>query len=100
MTEQSHKNKEAMVVPNNCSLDYRVSKQAESLALAGYEVRVYCTWKPGSGIPIQETINGVTYIRREWDVIGLIKEKLFRIPRPSDTVRLRNRYQETDEAEQ
>ena len=87
-----------MVVPNVCNPDFRVMKEAESLAAAGYDVRVYCSWKPGLGLPMKETINGVTYIRREWDVIGLMKEKLFGIPRPSDTIRLRNRYQEDDEA--
>lgn len=86
-----------MVVPNTCSPDYRVMKQAEGLVQAGYEVRVYCTWKPGIGLPIQETINGVTYVRREWDLIGLLKERFLGIPRPSDTVRLGERYQDGQE---
>lgn len=98
MTENSAKKKVAMVVPNMCNPDYRVIKEAESLAMAGYEVRVYCTWKAGQGVPIQEEINGVTYVRREWDVIGLIKEKLFGIARPSDTIRLGKRYQDDEEA--
>ena len=63
----------AMLVSNPCSPDFRVNKQAESLVEAGYEVRVFCTWRPGLGIPTQETINGVTYVRREWNPIKLLR---------------------------
>ncbi|SFR64646.1 hypothetical protein SAMN04488002_3712 [Litoreibacter janthinus] len=86
-----------MVVPNMCNPDYRVVKEAESLAAAGYEVRVFCTWKPGARVPVLEEFNGVTYVRREWNVVGLIKHKLFGTPLPTDTVRLNNRYREEDE---
>lgn len=65
----------AMLVSNPCSPDYRVNKQAESLAAAGYEVRVFCTWKPGIGIPTQEVINGVTYVRREWNPVKLLRQR-------------------------
>ena len=58
----------AMIVSNPCDPDYRVIKEAESLAMAGYEVRVYCTWRPKLGIPVKETINGVTYVRYEESV--------------------------------
>lgn len=81
-----------MIVPNICNPDYRVVKQAESLASAGYDVRLYCIWKPRMGIPVVETFNGVTYIRREWNVLGLIKQKLFGIPVNTDTVTLGGRY--------
>lgn len=63
----------AMMVSNPCSPDFRVNKQAESLAKAGYEVRVFCTWKPGLGIPVHEVINGVTYVRREWNPMKLLR---------------------------
>ena len=63
----------AMMVSNPCSPDFRVNKQAESLARAGYEVRVFCTWKPGLGIPVHEVINGVTYVRREWNPMKLLR---------------------------
>lgn len=82
----------AMIVPNICNPDYRVVKQAESLAAAGYDVRVYCIWRRMPNLPIKEVVNGVTYIRREWNVYALIKYKLFGIPVPEDAVRLKNRY--------
>lgn len=65
----------AMLVSNPCSPDYRVIKQAESLAKAGYEVRVFCTWKPGLRIPTHEIINGVTYVRREWNPLKLLRQR-------------------------
>lgn len=58
--------KVAIVVPNPCDPDYRVVKQAETLAEAGYEVRVFCTLPHGSDLPRQEVINGVTYVRKPW----------------------------------
>lgn len=67
----------AMLVSNPCSPDYRVIKQAESLARAGYEVRVFCTWKPGLGIPTYEMVNGVTYVRREWNPLKLLRRRYF-----------------------
>ncbi len=92
---QKVKNKRvAMIVPNICNLDYRVVKEAEALASCGYEVRVYCIWKPGIKLPIREELNGVTYIRREWNLVGLVKHRLFGTPLPSDTVRIKHRYQE------
>lgn len=71
--DQSQPKRIAMLVSNPCSPDFRVNKQAESLAQAGYEVRVFCTWKPGLGIPIYERINGVTYVRREWNPMKLLR---------------------------
>jgi glycogen(starch) synthase len=56
-----------MLVSNPCNPDYRVIKQAQSLANAGYEVRVFCVWKPGLDAPVFERVNGVTYVRREWN---------------------------------
>ncbi|MEM6407993.1 MAG: hypothetical protein AAF700_06190 [Pseudomonadota bacterium] len=95
---QKVKNKRvAMIVPNICNLDYRVVKEAEALSACGYDVRVYCIWKPGIKLPMREELNGVTYIRREWNLVGLIKHKLFGAPFPSDTVRLKHRYREDEE---
>lgn len=70
----------AMLVSNPCSPDFRVNKQAEALAQAGYEVRVFCTWKPGLGIPIYEVINDVTYVRREWNPMKLLRMMYMREP--------------------
>lgn len=53
----------AMVVPNPCDPDYRVVKQAQTLANAGYQVKVYCTLPAGPDLPVFETINGVEYER-------------------------------------
>jgi glycogen(starch) synthase len=58
--------KVAMLVSNPCNPDYRVVKQAECLAHAGYEVRVFCVWEQDLGAPEFEQINSVTYVRREW----------------------------------
>lgn len=98
MEKPTAKKRVAMVVPNMCNPDYRVVKEAESLAAAGYDVRVFCTWKPGMQIPVFEEFNGVTYVRREWNVVDLIKYKLFGIPLPTDTIRLRNRYREEEDS--
>ena len=65
-----------MMVSNPCNPDYRVVKEAESLAAAGYEVRVFCTWKPKLGLPMRETINGVTYERYEWNPLRILREML------------------------
>lgn len=62
-----------MLVSNPCNPDYRVIKQAESLARAGYKVCILATWKPKLGIPLQEEINGVTYLRYEWNVLKLLR---------------------------
>ncbi|MEM0982926.1 MAG: glycosyltransferase family 4 protein [Planctomycetota bacterium] len=53
--------KVAMLLTNPCINDGRVIKEAESLALAGHEVRVYCTLQPG--LPETESRAGVTYLR-------------------------------------
>lgn len=55
-----------MIVPNPCDPDYRVVKQAETLAKGGYEVRVFCTKPSGSSLPEYERINGVEYVRKNW----------------------------------
>lgn len=67
----------AMLVSNPCNPDYRVVKQAESLANAGYEVCIFATWRPKLGVPIQEVINGVTYKRYEWNVLKVIRMMYF-----------------------
>ncbi len=88
----------AMMVSNPCSPDFRVNKQAESLAKAGYEVRVFCTWKPGLGIPVHEIINGVTYVRREWNPMKLLKMRyLGEREYPQIPVMSRNNHFETAE---
>ncbi|OJI91931.1 hypothetical protein LY10_04259 [Planktotalea frisia] len=69
----------AVVVPNPCDPDYRVVKQAETLAQAGYEVRVFCTKPRGSDLPDLEIINGVEYVRRSWGPIAAIKSFLRRM---------------------
>lgn len=58
----------AMVVPNPCNPDYRVVKQAETLAVMGHQVRVFCTRPTGSDLPDLETINSVEYRRIDWSV--------------------------------
>lgn len=68
------KKRVVMLVSNPCDPDYRVTKEAESLARAGYEVCVLATWRPKLGIPIQEEINGVTYIRHEWNVLKILRQ--------------------------
>lgn len=62
-----------MLVSNPCNPDYRVVKEAESLARAGYNVCILATWKPKLGIPLQENINGVTYLRYEWNVLKMLR---------------------------
>ena len=61
-----------MLVSNPCDPDYRVVKEAESLARIGYRVSVLCTWKPGLGIPTRAEINGVTYVRHEWNPVKIV----------------------------
>lgn len=58
----------AMVVPNPCNPDYRVVKQAETLAAVGHKVCVFCTRPTGSDLPDTETINSVEYRRLDWSV--------------------------------
>ncbi|MDB4558947.1 hypothetical protein N9Z87_01760 [Amylibacter sp.] len=62
-----------MLVSNPCNPDYRVTKEAESLAKAGYSVYILATWSPKLGIPINEIINGVTYLRYEWNVLKILR---------------------------
>jgi hypothetical protein len=52
----------AILLPNPCNPDYRVIKHAEFFARNGYEVRVYCRWV--EGLPHEQVINNVMYIRR------------------------------------
>lgn len=56
----------AMVVPNPCDPDFRVVKEAQSLAGAGYEVTLFATRPKGSTLPDTEVMNGVTYRRCDW----------------------------------
>lgn len=56
----------AVIVPNVCDPDYRVVKQAEALARAGYEVRVYCGALQATDAPASEVLGGVQYERRAW----------------------------------
>lgn len=67
----------AMLVSNPCNPDYRVVKQAESLARSGYDVRIYGTWNVTLGIPVRETINDVTYCRYEWSALKILRMVLF-----------------------
>ena len=59
----SRRRRIAVLVPNPCDPDYRVIKQAEFFAGLGHDVRIFCQHK--DGLAIEETINGVTYIRRD-----------------------------------
>ncbi len=68
--------KVAIIVPNPCNPDYRVVKQAETLAKAGYEVRIFCTNTPKGELPDWEEINGVGYVRRPWTAFGALKSAL------------------------
>lgn len=72
----------AMVVPNPCAPDFRVQKQAETLAMAGHEVCVFCTM--GSGLPAEEIRAKVRYRRLNWQPRPpLVAMKgLFRVPGP------------------
>jgi hypothetical protein len=74
-----HPIKVAIVVPNPCDPDYRVVKQAETLAKAGYAVRVFCTKPYGSNLPNQERINGVEYVRRHWGPRAMMKTAISKI---------------------
>jgi len=78
----------AMLVSNPCDPDYRVVKQAETLARAGYEVRIFATWRPKLGIPIIETINGVSYERYEWNVAKLLQMVLLGVPKYREVPRI------------
>jgi hypothetical protein len=71
------KTKVAMLVSNPCNPDYRVVKEAESLAKAGYDVRVFCVWQRGLAAPAFEQINGVTYVRREWNPLRTLQQHFF-----------------------
>lgn len=84
----------AMIVPNPCSPDFRVMKQAETLAKAGYEVRVYCTWKRGLGVPKIETINGVEYYRKEWNVMHILRQIFFNMPPYPEVSVVKKRFKE------
>lgn len=68
--------KVAIVVPNPCNPDYRVVKQAETLAGAGYEVRIFCTNTPAGDLPDWEEINGVAYVRCPWSALSALKSAL------------------------
>ena len=87
------KKKVAMLVSNPASQDYRVNKEAESLARQGYEVRVYATWRPALGIPIRETINDVTYVRYDWNVLKVLRGWLLREPKYREIPRLARSHQ-------
>ncbi|MGH1354033.1 MAG: glycosyltransferase [Thalassovita sp.] len=56
----------AMVVPNPCDPDFRVVKEAQSVAAAGYDVTLFATRARGSDLPDTEHLNGVTYVRCDW----------------------------------
>jgi glycosyltransferase involved in cell wall biosynthesis len=63
----------AVIVPNVCDPDYRVVKQAETLARNGYEVRVFCGVLQPTGAPVSETLAGVQYERRAWQAGHTLK---------------------------
>lgn len=62
-----------MIVPNPCNPDYRVVKQAETLARAGYEIRVYCAVVKPTNAKDEEIENAVKYIRRAWSPTQTLK---------------------------
>ena len=62
-----------IVVPNACNPDFRVVKQAETLARFGHEVIVYCGALRLGEAKAFECVNSVTYIRREWRVADSLK---------------------------
>lgn len=62
-TSEGRKKRVALLVPNPCSPDNRVIKLAHLLAREGHDVRVYC--RSRKGLPMLETINGVTYVRQD-----------------------------------
>ena len=68
----------AMVVPNPCDPDYRVVKQAETLASAGYRVKVFCTQSARANLPVTETINSVEYERIPWSPRAMITPRWLR----------------------
>nr|WP_281249301.1 glycosyltransferase family 4 protein [Planktotalea frisia] len=74
----THPIRVAMVVPNPCDPDYRVVKQAQTLATAGYQVKVYCTLPAGSNLPVSETINGVEYERIPFSPSAMITPRWLR----------------------
>ena len=69
--------KVAVIVPNVCDPDYRVVKQAETLARAGYDVRVFCGALQATDAPASETLGGVEYVRRAWQA-GHSLKSMFR----------------------
>ena len=65
--------KVAMIGANPCFPDYRVIKEAESLANEGHHVRIYCTTR--KDVPIYEVVSGVEYMRIPFS-IGLAFRRL------------------------
>ena len=57
----------AIVVPNPCNPDYRVIRQAETLARQGHEVRIFATRNLTT--PAYEEFNGVAYLRERWNIV-------------------------------
>lgn len=57
----------SMVVPNACDPDFRVVKEAQTLAAAGYDITLFATRTASSDLPDIEQINGVTYRRCDWN---------------------------------
>jgi hypothetical protein len=57
----------AIVVPNPCNPDYRVIRQAETLARQGHEVRIFAT--RNANTPAYEEFNGVAYLRQRWNIV-------------------------------
>lgn len=70
---KSSRPKVAVIVPNVCDPDYRVVKQAETLARNGYEVRVFCGVLQATEAPVSETLAGVRYERRAWQAGHTLK---------------------------
>ncbi len=78
---EPNKKKVAMIVSNPCNPDYRVIKQAESLAKNGYEVRIYALKKAAHNVPTHEKINGVVYFRATWNASEFIQRLFMRRPK-------------------
>jgi glycogen(starch) synthase len=55
-----------MVVPNSCDPDFRVIKEAQTLAAAGYDITLFATCPRGSQLPEMESMGEINIIRRDW----------------------------------
>ena len=75
----------AILVPNVCNPDYRVIKQAQSLAAEGYDVRIFAVRR--GKLPSYEVHNKVVYIRQPWDFLRDITRYFFGMLTKADEMR-------------